>query len=234
MTATHKNKDTLDFTSILASAVHDMKNSLSMLLNSLEEVAEFCQPTTPDDVGKLAQLQYEGKRLNGQLVQLLTLYKIGKSQYLLNLDEHDVADFLQEATLHHRELFKLREVALTVEAPAGLSWFFDRNLVHGVLNNVLNNAYKYTRDRVAVTAHVEQGMLALRVCDNGEGYPESMLQRENDHQKTGVSFNSGSTGLGLYFSQQVATLHQHKGQQGQITLDNGGIDGGGRFTILLP
>lgn len=228
------DKDTLDFASILASAVHDMKNSLSMLLNSLEEVAEFCQPTTPDGAGKVAQLQYEGKRLNGQLVQLLTLYKIGKSQYLLNLDEHDLADFLQEATLHHRELFKLREVELTVDAPPGLTWFFDRNLIHGVLNNVLNNAYKYTLNRVAVSARVEQGMLAVRVCDNGEGYPEGMLQSDSDHQQTGISVTSGSTGLGLYFSQQVATLHRHKSKQGQISLDNGGIDGGGRFTIFLP
>lgn len=227
-------KDVLDFTSILASAVHDMKNSLSMLLNSLEEVAEFCQPSTPEAAGKLAQLQYEGKRLNGQLVQLLTLYKIGKSQYLLNPDEHDVLEFLQEATLHHRELFELREVELTVEAPQTLTWFFDRNLVHGVLNNVLNNAYKYTRNRVTVTAQVENGMLAVQVSDNGSGYPDSMLQGYADRQRTGISFVSGSTGLGLYFSQQVAALHQHKHRQGHIVLDNAGIDGGGRFSLFLP
>lgn len=227
-------KDTLDFTSILASAVHDMKNSLSMVLNSLEEVAEYCQPPTPEAAAKLAQLQYEGKRLNGQLVQLLTLYKIGKSQYLLNPDEHDVGEFLQEATLHHRELFALREVELTVEAPLALTWFFDRNLVHGVLNNVLNNAYKYTCDRVTVTAHVENGMLALQVSDNGKGYPESMLLECADRQHTGISFVSGSTGLGLYFSQQVAALHQHKNRQGHIVLDNVGIDGGGRFSLFLP
>lgn len=228
------DKDTLDFTSILASAVHDMKNSLSMLLNSLEEVTELCQPSTAEGAGKLAQLQYEGKRLNGQLVQLLTLYKIGKSQYLLNPDEHDVGEFLEEATLHHRELFALRGVALTVEAPEELAWFFDRNLVHGVLNNVLNNAYKYTRDRVTVSAQVEDGMLALHVCDNGEGYPESMISGFADPQRTGVSFSSGSTGLGLFFSQQVAALHQHRQRRGHIALDNGGIAGGGRFSLFLP
>lgn len=228
------DKPTLDFPSILASAVHDMKNSLSMLLNSLEDVAELCQPSTPEGAGKLAHLQYEGKRLNGQLVQLLTLYKIGNSQYLLNPDEHDVGEFLQEATLHHRELFTLRQVDLTVEAPAELAWFFDRNLVHGVLNNVLNNAYKYTRNRVTVTAHVENGMLVLRICDNGDGYPASMISGSADQQRTGISFVSGSTGLGLYFSQQVAALHRHKNRQGHIALDNGGIDGGGRFALYLP
>lgn len=228
------NKATLDFASILASAVHDMKNSLSMLLNSLEEVAEFCHPSDAEGASKISQLQYEGKRLNGQLVQLLTLYKIGNSQYLLNPDEQDLAEFLAEATLHHREMFALRGVELTVDVPEGLVWFFDRNLVYGVLNNVLNNAYKYTRSTVSVTAQVERGMLALRVSDNGEGYPPSMLQKQAEDNRTGISFASGSTGLGLYFSEQVAALHEHKGKAGHIALDNVGVDGGGRFSLFLP
>lgn len=223
----------IDFAAIIASSVHDMKNSLSMLMNMLEDIADLWHPTEQESRDKLDQLQYESKRLNSQLVQLLTLYKIGNSQYLLNMSEQAVAEFLNEATLHHREVFARQGVTLTVDAPEDLIWFFDRTLIHGVINNVLNNAYKYTRSRVAITAALDDDMLVISVADDGGGYPQEMLDRGAQDQ-TGINFESGSTGLGLFFSQKVAALHQHKKRTGAIQLDNGGIGGGGRFTILLP
>lgn len=44
------NDSELDFSLVLASSVHDMKNSLGMLLNSLEEVIEHSPPK--DDLQK--------------------------------------------------------------------------------------------------------------------------------------------------------------------------------------
>ena len=224
----------IDFSAIIASSVHDMKNSLSMLMNMLEDIAELWQPTETESRDKLSQLQYESKRLNNQLIQLLTLYKIGNAQYLLNMSEQPVAEFLEEATLHHREVFARQGVTLSVEAPADLIWYFDRTLIHGVINNVLNNAYKYTRTRVHVKAQMIDGQLEIEVADDGAGYPQAMLERGAQDQ-TGINFESGSTGLGLFFSQKVAALHQHKQRCGTIRLDNDVANGGGgRFTITLP
>lgn len=223
----------IDFAAIIASSVHDMKNSLSMLMNMLEDISELWHPTEAESRDKLAQLQYESKRLNNQLIQLLTLYKIGNAQYLLNMSDQAVAEFLEEATLHHREVFARQGVTLSVDAPADLIWYFDRTLIHGVINNVLNNAYKYTHSRVDVKAHMVDGLLAIEVTDDGDGYPQDMIERGSQDQ-TGINFESGSTGLGLFFSQKVAALHQHKQRSGSIRLDNGGINGGGRFTIALP
>lgn len=50
----------------------------------------------------------------------------------------------------------------------------------------------------------------------------------------GVSFNTGSTGLGLYFSSIVAKMHKNQGRTGDILLENGGKFGGGCFVLRLP
>jgi hypothetical protein len=50
----------------------------------------------------------------------------------------------------------------------------------------------------------------------------------------GVNFSSGSTGLGFYFSSQVAQLHQNQGLTGSLTIENGGAYGGGCFVVRLP
>jgi signal transduction histidine kinase len=65
----------LDFSFVLASSVHDMKNSLGMLLGSLEEIID--ESTTDSDAQKhrFSILQYEATRINTELVQLLSIYR---------------------------------------------------------------------------------------------------------------------------------------------------------------
>lgn len=223
----------LALTSLLASSVHDMKNSLNMLINTLDDVTEAIRPKDSESADRLTQMVYETKRMNNHLVQMLTLYKIGNEQYLLNIAEVDVADFLDDVVLPHRELLAQRGVAVDVNIEDGLTWYFDKNLVAGIVHNILNNAYKYTRDRIELKAWLEDGWLRLTIADNGPGYPEDMLKPDAFLQ-TGISFDTGSTGLGLYFAHQVASLHSHNQREGHIRFENSGIDGGGKFILSLP
>jgi hypothetical protein len=74
------------------------------------------------------------------------------------------------------------------------------------------------------------------VEDNGQGYPECMLISDQEgllHKKT-IDFNTGSTGLGLYFSILVAKSHENNEKKGYISIVNGGALGGGVFTIFIP
>jgi nitrogen-specific signal transduction histidine kinase len=76
-------------------------------------------------------------------------------------------------------------------------------------------------------------MLEIRVEDNGKGYPESLLL-ENITENKGVSFSTGSTGLGFYFSSKVAGMHKNAGKQGSLSIENGGAYNGGCFVLALP
>lgn len=223
----------LALSSLLASSVHDIKNSLNMLINTLDDVTETIRPKDSEAADRLSQMVYETKRMNNHLVQMLTLYKIGNEQYLLNVSEVDVADFVDEVVLSHRELLAQRGVAVNVDIEAGLTWYFDKNLIAGIVHNIMNNAYKYTRDRIELKAWIEEGWLKVTIADNGPGYPEEMLKPDSFLQ-TGISFDTGSTGLGLFFAHQAASLHSHNQREGNISFENSGIDGGGRFILSLP
>ncbi|MFT5351912.1 MAG: hypothetical protein ACI9MF_002738, partial [Gammaproteobacteria bacterium] len=50
----------IDYSTILASSIHDMKNSLSLLLGTLGEVTQQCQPDNCRSSGQFSQLHYEG------------------------------------------------------------------------------------------------------------------------------------------------------------------------------
>jgi len=181
-------------------------------------------------------MQYEIQRLNNSLIRLLSLYKAEKSQLSANIDYQAIEDVLDEVATTHEILLNSRGIHLYTESEEGLFWAFDRNLVAGVLDNVINNAFRYAQYTVKIRAFTENGYLVLQIEDDGRGYPPSMLINENKQPefKQEIDFKTGSTGLGLYFSLMVAGMHVNNDKKGFISVMNGGSLGGGIFSIYLP
>ena len=134
-------------------------------------------------------------------------------------------------------MIKHRHIEATLDCDDDLYWYFDRDLIIGVMSNVINNLYKYTQDKLHIKAFKEDKYLVIKVMDNGPGYPEEMIMTDdidtNQFQKN-ICFDQSSTGLGLYFAKLVAALHKNKGRQGFVTTTNKGIENGGCFSIHLP
>ena len=147
----------LDFSSLLANTVHDMKNSLTTIINTLDELTDELDAVKKDR--RASSLQYESKRLNSQLIILLSLYKIENKQYYLDIDEHSLYDFLTECAVAHQELLQLNNISLDIQCPKDLVWYFDSNLLSGVISNIINNAYRYTHDRIILEASLRDDMI---------------------------------------------------------------------------
>ncbi len=226
----------LDFLDVLASTIHDTKNSLGILFNTMEEVIQECRERDCATHRRFYSLQYEIKRLNSSLVRLLALYKSECGKFSINMDLYSVGEFLEDVVLESRQLLASKGIDIEISCPDDLFRAFDRGLVSSVLDNVLNNAFRYTGDKIRISGREDQGHLLLQVEDSGKGYPECMIiDTENDLSgKTEIDFNTGSTGLGLYFSMLVAKTHIHGEKEGWISVKNGGAFGGGVFSIYLP
>ncbi|OGT00911.1 MAG: hypothetical protein A3F73_00585 [Gallionellales bacterium RIFCSPLOWO2_12_FULL_59_22] len=221
---------TPDISAFLASSIHDMKNSLGLLINFLEtSLPELGLDTQK----KAAPMLYEVKRVNDNLLQMLAIFKVGNQFYPFDLSENFIDDFVREIVEQNKTMLDYSGIALDVEFDEGLAWYFDRELIIGVVSHALNNATRYTKDRLMLSVKEEDGELVVRVEDNGSGYPISVLDAGSAVSK-GVNFASGSTGLGLYFSSMVAKLHNNRGKTGSIALENGGKLGGSCFILHLP
>lgn len=227
-----QEKNGLDFSTVIASAVHDMKNSLGMLLSTLDEF--FSE--LPEELRKSprqATLQYEAERVNIDLIQLLGLYRLEHEQLMVRVDEQFVRDFLEEQVARYSMLAAARKISLEIDCDRDLAGYFDGELVSGVINNILANASRYTQDRILLKAVPEEGGVSIEVHDNGTGYPEAMLNTPGEILN-GINFKTGSTSLGLYFAAKVADLHIQGDRKGAIKLQNGGQYGGGVFKMYLP
>ena len=226
----------------LASTVHDMKNSIGVLNGTLENLmaatpATSASPEQPD-YGQLAQMLYQTKRLNDNLIQLLALYKdVGKPGYPFDPAACRVSELVEQVAGQARTLLASRGITLDLDFPPDAIWTLDEDLIIGVLVHAINNAIRYTQDRLRLAIRVDGDYLELRVEDNGDGFPPAMLEAGAsvmDSQRSAVNFLNNSSGLGLYFSSEVAKMHKHRQRSGGIALENGGALGGGCFILRLP
>lgn len=218
----------IDFSTLLANYVHDVKNSLGMLLGSIEQIR-----MEKDDDPRLATLQYEATRINNDFVQLLGMYRLEKNNLPFHIDECFLDELLEDQYFKNAAILAAHNIEAEVICDSDLVWYLDQSLIGGVINNVIVNALRYTKEKMQISAKEEDGKLIIEVCDDGPGYPKFMLDEQERNQGV-IDFGSGSTNLGLYFASQIASDHQRDGKSGSIHLSNGGPLGGSVFRIILP
>ncbi|MDC8445407.1 MAG: HAMP domain-containing histidine kinase [Nitrosomonas sp.] len=222
----------MDFSIVLAGCIHDVKNSLSILINRVAEVSTAIE----DGENRLAleQLQYQGERINNHLIQLLVLYRIDQAQYFANISEIGIRDLIADTLDPYIPMFANKNIMVSVRCSDDLYWYIDSDLIRGVLVNIMNNLYIYAESRIEIAAWQENQTFILQIKDDGPGYPDEVFDVSMRGAQKRFSFKSSNTGLGLFFSEMAAEMHQNNGKKGYITMSNDGIDGGGCFSIVLP
>jgi two-component system sensor histidine kinase PhoQ len=118
-----------------------------------------------------------------------------------------------------------RQLEITVVCPADLSWRIDEGDAFEMLGNVMDNAAKWARRRVAVTLRRESASLVIVVDDDGPGFSDTQsilqLHVRGDEKVPGH-------GVGLAVVNDLVASHQ-----GTLTLTRSD-SGGARVHILLP
>lgn len=220
----------------LASTAHDMKNSISVLSGTLEHLLDGASPQTEKAYPQMAQMLYQTRRLNDNLMQLLALYKhVGTPEYPFDVQPLEVAQLVEQVVAQERVLLESRGISLELDVTPDLIWHLDEDLIIGVVAHAINNAVHYTQDRILLSVREADGWLEIRVEDNGAGFPPGLLEAGKPARlASGVNFLTNSAGLGLYFSSEVAKMHRHRERQGAVRLENGGRLNGGCFILNLP
>lgn len=228
------NEDELiDFSTVLGSAVHDMKNSLCLLMQSIENLGQSLVEADPVTRENLASAHYEAARLNTGLVQLLSLYRAGLNSLPINIDEHDIEDVIDDLLATNESYLNHKNMILEVKQSADLVWYLDSDLIGILLNDVLINAMRYSQKKILLSVYTENKKLLFKVEDDGPGYPESMLEAHNITMQD-FDIGQGRTGLGLFFARLIAQAHTQGETKGTISLNNGGKLGGSVFILKLP
>lgn len=225
-----KGSPDLNFSTILGCSVHDMKNSLGIIQDLVCQLAKDSQYSNNQQFG---QLEFESNRMNNILMQLLVLYKIDMTRFNLNIDEYPVEDILNEVVAQQETLLALNNIEIIQEYQEEQFCFCDFNIITSALGTILNNAQRYAERKILFSAALEKQGMVFSIEDDGAGYPDEFFQSSGNVQSQ-VDFNTGSTGLGLFFAETIAAMHANDDNQGAIAIDNKSSLGGARFRLFLP
>ena len=146
-------------------------------------------------------------------------------------DPVDWTDFSNQST-SQRITGTTDDIRITLQAPEDAQVEGDPFLLRRAVSNLLDNATDFSAEGAEVRMTLERTPRAvrIRVRDQGPGIPEYAQDKvfEKFYSLARPHSSKKSTGLGLSFVREIASLHH-----GRIELDNA-PGGGALATLSLP
>ncbi len=190
----------------LATASHDLRQPLQTL-----QLLNAALGRRVSDAAGLDLIQRQQAALDGMgelLNALLDVTRLESGALTPNLEVVALADLLADLQGQFEAVATSRN--LTLEVPSTVECLLtDRVLIRQVLQNLLNNALKYTRQGgVTVSVHRGDGALRIDVTDTGVGIPATEIDRVFDeyYRIDTPGARPRGFGLGLTIVRQIARL----------------------------
>ena len=221
-----------------ANISHEFRTPLTLILGPLQKM--IGKPTSATDKKDLTVMQRNARRLQELINQLLDLSKLEAGKMKLQCSELNIVEWARTYIQSFESLARQRkiDVIFSSEQPEIKCWF-DPEKMMKVLNNLLSNAFKFTKTEgkiivftgSAPTADYEGPWVNLSISDTGTGIPSEKLphifERFYQADESQTRKYEG-TGIGLAMVKELVELHH-----GNITVES--TEGEGTtFTILLP
>jgi len=157
---------------------------------------------------------YESNEHQIEIVNnLLKVAQIDAGKIMLHKSNVDIHKLIREVVEVHRDNFRRRKQSVTMDLQPA-SRFAPVDLAHFrmVLENLVDNASKYTSERgnITLSARANDNNLCVSVQDTGVGIAEEdadKLFEKFTRIPNLLSDSVGGSGLGLYWANKVITLH---------------------------
>ncbi len=144
----------------------------------------------------------EADRLNALCNNMLLLNEMD-SAYTLSNEDVDLNELVEECVNEHRTRFQTRE--FIIESEPDIHIYGDRMLLKLAVNNLLDNAVKYSPKEAAVKVRLflNEAGTTIEIVDEGEGIVEDELNKIFQKYYRGAKSQAKGTGLGLYVTRQI-------------------------------
>lgn len=215
------------------NTAHDIRTPLALTLAPLDDISKD-KTLSNESRNYLEIARRNGKQLMTLISTLLDFQKFDSRKVHLQAVQLDLRLLLEQACSRFHLLSEQKHVTLSLAScPEGATVWLDSRAANRILDNLISNAIKYSREngKVEVGANVDDSHVYIYVKDNGIGIPEkaqknifsSFYRAEN-----AVHSKIIGSGLGLSLVRKLVDLHH-----GTISFES--EEGKGTtFTVTLP
>lgn len=219
---------------LLGMVAHDLRTPLGVIHMSAAILqGNSDRSLAPDHLHHLERIKRSAEfmlRLVGDLLDLTTL---DSNDLTLHPVELDLGAEIHEVVGYYRLFADAKGIQIDLEAPESLAWRGDRGRIRQVLNNLIDNAIKFSHpgSSVKVRCAKEAGRVYTSITDQGLGIPGGELHKLfTPLGRTSSRGTAGepSTGLGLAIARRIVEAHG-----GQISVESE-VGKGSSFCFDLP
>ena len=208
------NKMKTEFVSIASHQLRTPLSAMRWIINLLEDnrVGEMAN----EQKSYLALIKEENERMIKLVNDLLDVSRIEMGKVLLRPSQTNLYILIEKTIKDFAPLAKANNLEIKLEAPETLpNVYADPGKLSMVIQNLIDNAVKYSRGRgeIKIKAEKEGKFVKVAIQDQGVGIPQD--QQKQIFQKffrsdNALKYQTMGTGLGLFIAKSVVEESQGK------------------------
>ena len=212
---------------------HELKTPVTSIMGYVDTLLSIYQDH-PENIGRFLEIiKKQSERLAGIIEDLLTLSRAESSYIRLEKEIIPARRLIKLCIADHIDQAEQKHTQIKMDIPDDTMILAHPVLAQQAIENLLDNAVKYSQENATVIIHVRQEGTFTRISveDNGPGIEEKNLEHIFDkfyRVNKEVSRSLGGTGLGLSIVRQVAITHG-----GKVSVEST-VGKGTIFTIYFP
>lgn len=183
---------------------------------------------------ELLRTAYESNERQLHIInELLKTAQLDSAKAGLQLSEQNITAIVCDVLTNHKPVLEMRNQTVVFNSDKDYMATVDTNELRLVIENIIENASKYTPKGKAITITFEQQdkCLLLSIRDEGVGISKAnqhVIFEKFTRVDNALSDTVTGTGLGLYWAKRIMELHD-----GSVSVESDGTHGS-TFTIRIP
>lgn len=218
-------------TAFIQNMSHEMRTPLNIIAGFAQVIADPEMTGSQEERTDIAKRMLNNTRIITKQVDEMLELSLNESKSEVRLEDGvDIIDLLSNLMQESQSLLK-PDVKLVFDnqLPNGFTMKTNKNMVHRMVDILLDNAIKYTdKGSITIRAFVDKSKLTIAVEDTGIGIPAKEANRIFERFVKLNTFKEG-LGLGLPLCRMLASR-----LRGYLVFDQSYEGPGARFVLSLP
>lgn len=199
---------------LIANVSHDLRTPLALLQGYIETLQMKKSELSPDESDRyLSIIQKSSEKLSKLVDQLFEYSKLEARQIEPHKEPFSISELAHDMFEKYQQMAKKRQINLSLKIPEKIPLVYaDISLVERVIQNLIDNALKFTPEGGTVSIEIssDDKKIAVGIKDTGRGIPKEELSEIFDRHKQSSTRASGDdhgAGLGLAIVSKILEIH---------------------------
>lgn len=198
--------------SFVANVSHELKTPMTTIAGFIDGIIDGTIEDEKRDY-YLGIVSNEIKRLSRLVQSMLQLAKLESGEFVLKPEQFSFRELLLDVVISQEQRIEQNSLdILGLESLQDITVNADRDLIHQVVYNLVDNAVKFCNEggEISFSLRAEGKRMVFNIANTGKGIPPESLpmvfERFYKVDKS-RSANKNSTGLGLHIAKTIIKCH---------------------------